>query len=291
MTDTHTIDTVMHTYRFRQGDGTDADEYAVLSARLRAMGLQRLVFNGDKGQDIEGADGATIQLEIAHLFENQWNTGPTPFGYDGKPSESGLRVFDWVEDSWPNRSIKSGHWLEQTDEMREIRRNTHACGYCGKQEPAAKGHVFCPHCLDSEYLKANELHLTRMRAVATSFTTPREKLTEAERTHLLPLYTEAQIHGTTERGTRRIKAERTRIAEKCDDTTKHAIIERDGLLWLLNRGYRTANVLYYTHTGVFCFGWRSPLDPTVASEVLDWISEFPYPYTIKATDREYQAAS
>lgn len=57
--------------------------------------------------------------------------------------------------------------------------------------------------------------------------------------------------------------------------------ELAGTLWLLEHREPIDNVIYYGHTGVFCWGWRRPLDPADVSRVLDFISEFPYPYEIK----------
>jgi hypothetical protein len=53
----------------------------------------------------------------------------------------------------------------------------------------------------------------------------------------------------------------------------------------MDHGYRDIdNVIYYTHTGKFGFGWRTPLDAAEVSALLDIITEFPYLYEIKAAD-------
>lgn len=64
--------------------------------------------------------------------------------------------------------------------------------------------------------------------------------------------------------------------------------ERAGLTWLLRRKYPISNVIYYDHTGIFSFGWRNKLSPEEASTILDFISEFPYPYELKTTERTLQ---
>jgi hypothetical protein len=61
--------------------------------------------------------------------------------------------------------------------------------------------------------------------------------------------------------------------------------ELNGQLWLLDRREPIDNVIYYAHENVFCFGWRAPLADTDVSRVLDFISEFPYPYRIKCADK------
>ena len=228
-------------------------------------------------------DGVEIELETKHLFENQWNT------VSGCISETGSRVFDYAlqSDSAPHaggkmsapRGIRRGHWLEQTADMKEIRRNTMACGYCGKQEPAAKGNVFCPHCIDSEYLKPADLKLTRMRAIEDG-NKPFVELSEAETAYLMPLYTAAQTHGTTERGKARLAAKRADIEKTYKAKLANAETEYQGFKWLIDHGV-TSDPIFYAHTGRFGFGWRTPLSADVVSALLEVISEFGFPYDIK----------
>lgn len=69
-----------------------------------------------------------------------------------------------------------------------------------------------------------------------------------------------------------------------DVETRDAKTERDGFLWFMNRGIRVDNLIFYTHTGCFCFGWRSPIDAELRDALLDVISEFPFPYDLKCND-------
>lgn len=218
-----------------------------------------------------------IELETEHLFANQWDAAVTDGG-----NTNGLRLFNWAECEYPSRAIREGYWLEQTAEMREILRSTHKCGYCGKQEPAQNDHVFCSHCLGSAYLTEDDLHLTRMRPVDA--TGDRAKLTEAERAHLLPIYQEAQLHGQGARSIAAAKAARERIAAKYKTALRKAEAEYQGFTWLLDKGLQVDNVIYYSHAGRFCFGWREGVSESVVSAILDVISEFPSPYDIKCAD-------
>ncbi len=272
--------TVYHAYNFNLDEPEQAKAYKALCRRLRAEGCRRLKALGDYYD--KDADGVQITLETEHLFDNQWNANV---------AGRGVRVFDWAEGVYPNQRIRRGHYLDQTPEMREIRDNTHKCGYCGKQEPAAKGYAFCPHCIDSEYLKPGDLPLTRMAPVSESG--PGQKfapLTEAESAHLMPLYKEAQIHGATERGKARIAKARARVEEKFRKATGAAKVERDGFIWLMDRGYDPSNVIYYSHTDRFCFGWRTPLSGDVLDATLEMISEFPFRYQIKTPEKTLEDA-
>ncbi|HSV26201.1 MAG TPA: hypothetical protein VLJ17_24655 [Xanthobacteraceae bacterium] len=268
--------TIIHTYWYNTANEHERQEYATLRDKLKAEGYRCFEALGEydyRGKDL---DNREITLETQHLFDNQWNTAPI----EGV-SEQGLRVFDWALSVYPdNRKVKAGYWLEQTAEMRDIRRNTVKCGYCGKQEPAAKGYVFCPHCIDSEYLKEDELYLTRLRPVDEG-RKPVPPLTEAEKAHLLPLYREAQLHGSTARGKLRIAKERQEVESKFERKTRSAKIERDGMIWLMDRGFRVDNVIYYDHTEKFCFGWRGAMADSVKSALLDVLSEFPFDYEFK----------
>lgn len=280
--------TVLHAYHFDVSKPEEKTAWEALKTKLAAW-PHRMKAHGsgpryyDTGRQL---DGQTIDLETAHLFNNQWNSAPIE-GF----SAQGYRLFDWAQDSlWrngiENKITKQGYYLEQTDEMREVRRNTAVCGYCGKQEPAAKGYVFCPHCIDSEYLKEDDLHVTRMRPVDNDkWTKQLEPLTEAEKAHLLPLYRQAQLHGTTERGKARIAKAKADIETEYTKAVANATEKRDAARWIIAKAPGLlANWLFYTHTGKHSFGWRKPLSAGEVSGLLDVISEFPFVYEIKTED-------
>jgi hypothetical protein len=291
--------TTIHFYRFDTDNPEDAAAYAKLRAELLATpGRGRRIFSGTPSNCMDAAsnysdhaselDGETIELETAHLFENQWNTAPI----DGI-SDKGLRVFDWVEtarisgaarmqgNNWAPLNIRRGHYLDISAEMRELRSGTLGCGYCGAQYPKKDAPKFCDRCLDSEYLKPEDLRLLRLRAISEDKPhATRAPLSDKERADLMQRYTEAQIYGNTERGKKRIAAERARIIAEYDSTIKNATVKRNGFLWLMDRGFNTANVIYYPHTGKFSFGWRKPLSAEFVQAFP--FADFPFTYEIKA---------
>jgi hypothetical protein len=286
--------THIHTYNFDISRPDEAAAYKALCKELGATpGRGEKMVSSSTGEghfwfiQQRLSDGAEIELETAHLFENQWNTAPIV----GIDTDKGLRVFDWAEDAsdrlslpgFAPKDVRRGYYLDITDEMRAIRHDTLKCGYCGAQENAAgidQTRAFCPHCRDSEFLKESDLHLTRLRPVDTPFGEKRAELTDDERAYLLPIYREAQIHGSTARGKARLEAKRARILAKAEKEISAANAERDGMLWLMDRRINVENVIYYSHTGRFSFGWRSPLDDGVVDSLLDEITEFPFPYDI-----------
>jgi hypothetical protein len=271
--------TILHYYWYEISDPEENKEYIKLCEKLKAVRSLKFSALGVASSDhykkhIKPLDGQEITLETKHLFNNQWNTAPT------ETSENGLRVFDWEEPIYPNSHIKEGHWLEQTPEMDEIRRNTVKCGYCGKEEPAAKGYVFCPHCLGSEYLKESDLRLLRLVPIYLTWKMKVPELTEAEKAWLVPKYTDFQLKSGLTRDGKRIEAARLSIEKKFNSAKD----EYAGLTWLLDNGVRTDNCIFYDHTGRFCFGWRNPVSAAVKSRLLDILVEFPFDYDIKAEE-------
>lgn len=279
----NTIKTTLHTYSFYIDTPEGAAAWKLLSDKLRSQGLSVFESHGGGSHYLgEDLDDTVVELELDHLFNNQWNTAPIP-GF----SDKGYRVFDWALDYNPygNPNLKRGHYLEQTGEMDDVRRNTHKCGYCGKMEPAAKGYVFCPHCLDSQYLTFENLKLTRMVSVKennSGFQYP--ELSDAEKSHLIPLFKEAQLKGGIARNKSAIAKKLEDLEKTRDAVIKHAGIEYDGFKWFLDRGINTDNLIYYKHTRVFCWGWRNPIDDVLVATLLDIVSEFPFNYEMICAD-------
>jgi hypothetical protein len=189
-------------------------------------------------------------------------------------------LFDFACEVLPhNRAIKRGHYLIQTKEMQELRDNTHVCGYCGHQEAAQKGSVFCGQCLDSEHL-TQEL-LSTLRMLPTSLHMPkREELSTAEAEYLIPLFKQAQREGSTERGKKRLADERTRVNTRFINTCEVAKIEKDGRLWMLDNGISTRHAIYYPHTKRWAFGWSAKLTASEREHILSVIESFPFAYDV-----------
>ena len=288
-----TIKTTIHAYGFDLKIPAQKVEWESLRAILSVEGFPRCFESlGEHYAPFAALDGIALELETTSLFADQWNTAALPSAQKKEWAENGVRVFDWSLDALfdangrKRTDIKRGHYLIQTPEMRSLRANTMVCGYCGKQEPAAKGYVFCPHCLDSEYLKVDDLPLLRMLPVCDSWAARKNlaPLTDAERAHLMPLYVAAQTQGSTERGRARIAKRRADITARFKKEIACATKEHDGNLWLMDHGI-TAEPIFYSHTGRFCFGWREPLAAESVSALLELMgAEFPFPYDIKCAD-------
>lgn len=277
--------TILHIKTYHLRNEGDAREYRELNDKLSGMGLERMEFGRVSGGDgfkcdLFKLDGKEVELETEFLFDNQWNTAPV----EGL-SETGFRVFDWSDSHiWGVDKVRTVQWLEQTDEMRAIRADRHKCGYCANMVPKAEvpADGFCNKCLDSEYLKRDDLHLLRMLPVSSK--DRRQPLSEAEEAALVPVYIGAQVHGNTERGIKRAAKRRQEALDKHKKAVENAEVELNGTMWLLDN-LPQADPIYYTHTGRWGFGWRNPLDKGVASqlrEILDRkVNPFPFAYDIK----------
>ena len=266
--------TKIHCYWFNTANETEKAAYQEMRAKLESDPGRDFFNVISLSKDRASGNGTgTIELETNFLFSNQWNTTAD------SPTHPNARVFDWYEEFMPrgmNKDIKSGHWLEITEEMRAIRQSTLVCGYCGKHYPNGKP-GFCSACLDSSFLKESDLNLLRLLPVALCMPT-RDPLADAERAELLPQYIIRQTTGKDSRAVKALAATRRRIEDKFRMETANAKTEHDGFIWLLDRNVNVDNVIFYNHTQKFSFGWRSALEPSVKNALLDLLAEFPFNY-------------
>jgi rubrerythrin len=147
----NTIATTLHYYYFDTSKPDEEKLYEDLCNQLCDLGLARFntmaMSNSSKYYEdtIAPLDGTSINLETDYLLNNQWNTAKT------KTSDNGFRAFDWSEVIYPNKDIKEGMWLEQTDEMKELRKTKTKCHYCGKISDRTNDPK-CPNCSSEGYL-------------------------------------------------------------------------------------------------------------------------------------------
>lgn len=268
--------TTIHYYRFNLDNTDERTQYEALRDQLQQTHGD-LFFNvlaSSRDARIRGNSSDVVELETKCLFSNQWNTATE-------------RIFDWYEGIYPNRRIKAGHWLAQTQEMVDIRNNTYQCGYCG----AMYGHSgFCDKCLGSEYLKAAELYLLRLLPISSTGG-HREQLSDLESAELLPKYNDAQGLGVQARTAEKLSKLRQKVANlipDAEESARKAIEEArtktEAFTWLLDHLYRDLdNVIYYTHTGRFCFGWRTSIKNNRAEygKLCELLEDFPFDYDIK----------
>lgn len=268
-----TINTILHYYRFDISQPEQAEQYKALCKQLKAQGLK--VFDSISPnhskfykEKIQPLNGEIIKLETEHLFNNQWNTTAT------ETSEIGLRVFDWSEPIYPNRKIKEGMYLDQTHEMISIKKETYKCNYCGKNYHNPK-HTFCNNCLGSEFLTPDNLQLLALTPICKEYRDNKEPIIIPE--SLIKEYNERQKLSRTAR----LKKQQDNKLAAIQSDIESSKIEYNAFKWLIDKNMDFDNVIYYSHSKEFCFGWRNSLNDSDKAKLKESLKEFPYPYKLK----------
>ena len=214
-----------------------------------------------------------IHLETKHLFEDRWNT------------VEGFRLHNKASFEWPALHIKEGYYIRQNPQMIAVLQGTAMCGYCGHQAPVGEKD-FCDKCISSLYLEVSKLRLLRMEPIETperrtgeTLRTPRgaRPLSEEELAVIMPRYVEAQTK-LREQQEAKLRAE---IEAGLNKVIELATIKRDGMLWILDAGIPTENLIFYPHTRTFCFGWRNRVSKEVRAELVEKLKQFPFDFEIK----------
>jgi hypothetical protein len=278
-------------YYFDVSNAEQAAEYAAIVEGRRAAGVavwssqspqpfdkkfsdywKSIDTHAGRPYDPFGARGvwsAPVTVELEFVFDNQMNSA----------APLNARLFDWSEPRYPNANIKHGYFVE-SDELRRARETTCACGYCGAQYENAEPGQFCAACLESQYLKIDELHLLRLRRIADKSNASRSPLTAEERAELLPMFEKARTEGITKRGIARRAKQRAVVAAEFDKVVKEATIKRNAYSWLLDNGIEIDNVIYYAHRDVFTFGWRQHVEGAELDRLRGKLTDFPFNYEI-----------
>ena len=212
-------------------------------------------------------------LETKHLFEDQWSTA------------EGFRLHNKASFEWPTLHIKEGYYIRQNPQMIAVLQGTAKCGYCGHQAPVGEKD-FCDNCISSPYLEVSQLRLLRMepieapeRRTGETLKIPRgaRPLSEEELAVVMPRYVEAQTKIQQEKEAK-LRAD---VEAEFNKSTKLATIKRDGMIWILDAGIPTENLIFYPHTKTFCFGWRNPVSKEVRAELVKKLKQFPFNFDIK----------
>ena len=222
-------------------------------------------------------DGDTITIDTKHMFTDQCNVG-------------NMRLFDCAEMLYVSGARShSGYYLELEPHDIAARNETLKCGFCGQHygehhqshlniDP--DGDTFCRACVGSEYLTLDNVKqgLNQLYRVAEMRGYYIRKPTQQEFEQFLPLYDHEQELSRKRRIEKRKQLERELIEKSLHD----AKWEHNGKMWLLDKGYELDNVIAYSHTGKFCFGWREPLTAEEELHLLDTVLvDAPFDFELK----------
>lgn len=254
-----TLQTTLHYYRFNLDNDNEKTEYKDLCQSLKTKGLKLFdSISSDHSKFykelILPLNNTVITLECEHLFNNQWNTAKT------ETSDKGLRVFDWSEAIYPNKRIKEGMYLDQTEEMTEVRNNTYSCGYCGKNYYKPKV-SFCSNCLGSQYLKEDELKMLFLTPISQNRQVNYSSIIVSE--DLVKEYNERQKASRAER----LNKKKEQKLQSLKNDIKKAEKEYNAFKWLIDHNIDFENCIYYSHTDKFCFGWQTPIEKRIAEKL------------------------
>lgn len=269
------IQTTIFTYRLDISKPEEKQRYEVLLHSLKAQGLR--VFDTINGEHYIGSfahGGVSVNLSVKNVFENQWNTEA-----DNVDGLKNRRVFDWAETIYPNKRIKAGHYLIQTDEMKALRAHVFTCGFCGKAHDSREQDIpeFHEYCLESKYLAENQLFLTRFKPVTAKRNS--EKQNALDNADLLKDYKLAQI----KTGVALRKKERERLIRDKQASDRLIDIEFKGKLLLSGAGLSLDNIIFYRHTETFTIGWLKELTTQQFDVVQACLnsSAVPFPYKLE----------
>ena len=216
-----------------------------------------------------------IETEI--LFSNQFNT------------KEGFRVWFWQEitdHEVTNLTVRYGYYLEFKPDDLAYLKNLLArrvvCGYCGNQytkEHTTDKNGICYTCAGSKYLTIDYIKRGAIRFYPIGDKGNWQPLNKTELKTYLYFYHKEQ------KRQRKIYLDNDikRTKEKLRLDKLNAEIEHNGKMWLIDNGLYDYldNVIFYNHSGLFCFGWRESLRFQEEQKLKGLLETFPYAYEIK----------
>lgn len=123
----------------------DIDKYKKITSKNKAW-KRRLYRSGISDYEkskkwyekIKSLHRSVVELDTEYVFDDQWNT------------TCGLRLFDWAEAGYDNKFIHEGYYLDLTQEMYDIRKNTYKCSFCGESSQDPECRTYCGNHEDCE---------------------------------------------------------------------------------------------------------------------------------------------
>ena len=233
----------------------------------RANGLQE--FNSLAIQ-YKCVPAGIYEIEEKHLFSNQYNT-------KGKDGHNGYRIFEYCEklSNIDCKKMQSGYYIfKGIEEIRELQARTKVCGYCGAQYVDQKIE-WCNQCLGSEYLEIDNLPLLFLVNVRDKWGFDRSNV-------VIPADMLEEMKARQQVARKiRLQKEQEQKKESLAQGVIDAEKERKAFTWLIDQDLDYKNVIYYSHTGIFCFGWRDSIPEDKRADLHRILAGFPYTYEIK----------
>jgi len=237
------------TFRFNIENEQEKINYKKFLNERKAQGQE--VFETYKDTRHKTMEPGEYELDTSFLFNNQCNAGSH-------------RLFDFSLYIFPYADIKSGYYIECNDQwhkLQELRNQRGKCGYCGKQYMQWSQGDYCQSCVGNEYLKVSELRLLEIRSILNdkciSQDIPKqlqEKYkTEQEKTRI-KIQKSRLNHAKTRLDTKINSAQEKLNSVRYEKSIMLKIID---ILFEQDPDFDFDNIIYYSHTNTFCYGWRN----------------------------------
>jgi hypothetical protein len=233
-------------------------EYRAILADAKARGVKLFDALGDVSELPKDGAQFAVTLNPKTVFSNQFSADKGPRLFD-------LRVLSQFNACGNRIPRRVGYYIEPDSEyakLQEFRATWTICGYCGARHPAKvePGPHWCDRCAGSEYLKPGDLQLLELRPLS-EYMPKRNAEPPAE---LVERYRKAQAETSKRKTESGIARKLAKLEQEKQDAEIEATFLRAvagaGLAWR-----HIDNLIFYAHTGRFCFGWRHKLeDPDVA---------------------------
>jgi hypothetical protein len=228
-----------------------SDEYSELVKTLTSKNYQCFDALGDS-KTIPDQD--EFILESDFLFDNQLNTET-------------MRLFDWREIS--KHSLGSNYYLtnavgyyidfDSKLKLDDLRNKRFKCGYCEHQTNEINKPTYCDKCLGSEYLKESDLFLTILLPVSQDDSSKRKELHSklGDRNKAFKIAQENAIEQRAILEIERRKKQAKALREKLKEEIKLKNYEVEIQACLLENNLPIDDIIFYSHTQSWSYGWRS----------------------------------
>lgn len=195
----------------------------------------------------------TLTLDEEILFSNQINTEKH-------------RIFDYCVTYFLSKSMFFGHWIFKDDleKVNELRRNRYVCGFCNFQTEVPQEHeYFCPKCLGSEFLREEDLYLTRLVSLSEERNKD-EKIPE----NILSLYNIKQNY--------RLQVEKERALLQIDKDIKELRKKKNIISSIYDLGidYRSSSLIYYGHKDTLSLRYPNGLKGSEKKQLKEKLKDF-----------------
>ncbi len=256
-------------YSFDIREPEEKAKYEKIQEECKALGYKLFDVTDTTPWDKRVKEGE-YEIELKHLFNNQYNTVAIDDDTPGK------RVHDWYESiNWEARHRKSGYYLTgDIAQLKAAKDNRLNCGYCGAQyDKGLTTHKLCTKCVGSEYLTEDNWPLLILIPVSEErdYEGCKACLSSSDLTKLREEFEAAKVERRRLLTARRLaKADQVLIdaAKKAESNLAEAHIKAV----LLRLDLDIDDVIYYSHTKEWVWGWRKPVTGAERAAIMEVIT-------------------